>query len=372
MGNIVDDIRANEDTFADRPFNEVDSLALAQLSYARMPVNVPRLDAEATDVDLAMVGVRDLLRVECYDDMFGKVWSPSMNVDLLRAMCESPRWRDLRVGGYVDEFDPETTKQFSACVFDVGDGSSYVAFRGTDSTIVGWKEDFAMAFRRPVAAQESAARYLADIAGRRDGPLMVGGHSKGGNLAVYAAANAPAAVQERLIAVFCHDGPGFDADFFDTPGYARVAPLVDKSVPESSIVGMLFEMREHVEDGYTIVSSDGASIMQHFALNWQVERGEFVHAGGLSASSRYLARTINGWMAKFDDEHRRRFIEDLFAVLEAGGYDTFGELTSHWTQSLPVMFAAVRGIDAEDRDVMADVLKGFAATAATSVIATKQ
>ncbi|MEO5394138.1 Mbeg1-like protein, partial [Bifidobacterium bifidum] len=196
MGNIVDDIRANEDTFADRPFNEVDSLALAQLSYARMPVNVPRLDAEAMDVDLAMVGVRDLLRAECYDDMFGKVWSPSMNVDLLRAMCESPRWRDLRVGGYVDEFDPETTKQFSACVFDVGDGSSYVAFRGTDSTIVGWKEDFAMAFRRPVAAQESAARYLADIAGRRDGPLMVGGHSKGGNLAVYAAANAPAAVQE--------------------------------------------------------------------------------------------------------------------------------------------------------------------------------
>ena len=229
-----------------------------------------------------------------------------------------------------------------------------------------------MAFRRPVAAQESAARYLADIAGRRDGPLMVGGHSKGGNLAVYAAANAPAAVQERLIAVFCHDGPGFDADFFDTPGYARVAPLVDKSVPESSIVGMLFEMREHVEDGYTIVSSDGASIMQHFALNWQVERGEFVHAGGLSASSRYLARTINGWMAKFDDEHRRRFIENLFAVLEAGGYDTFVELASHWTQSLPVMLAAVRGIDAEDRDVMADVLKGFAATAATSVIATKQ
>ena len=98
MGNIIDDIRANEDTFADRPFNEVDSLALAQLSYARMPVNVPRLDAEATDVDLAMVGVRDLLRAECYDDMFGKVWSPSMNVDLLRAMCESPRWRDLRVG----------------------------------------------------------------------------------------------------------------------------------------------------------------------------------------------------------------------------------------------------------------------------------
>ena len=166
MGNIVDDIRANEDTFADRPFNEVDSLALAQLSYARMPVNVPRLDAEATDVDLAMVGVRDLLRAECYDDMFGKVWSPSMNVDLLRAMCESPRWRDLRVGGYVDEFDPETTKQFSACVFDVGDGSSYVAFRGTDSTIVGWKEDFAMSSGRRAGVRRAVSGRHRGAPGR--------------------------------------------------------------------------------------------------------------------------------------------------------------------------------------------------------------
>ena len=106
----------------------------------------------------AMVPLRDMLRAECYDDMFGKVWSPPMNVDLLRAMCESPRWRKLRVGEYVDEFDPETTKQFSACTFDLGDGALYVAYRGTDSSVVGWKEDFAMAFRRPVASQEAGTR----------------------------------------------------------------------------------------------------------------------------------------------------------------------------------------------------------------------
>ncbi|KFI91996.1 putative hydrolase or acyl transferase [Bifidobacterium scardovii] len=121
-----------------------------------------------------MVPLRDMLRAECYDDMFGKVWSPPMNVDLLRAMCESPRWRKLRVGEYVDEFDPETTKQFSACTFDLGDGALYVAYRGTDSSVVGWKEDFAMAFRRPVASQEAATRYLGDIAARWQGAIMVG------------------------------------------------------------------------------------------------------------------------------------------------------------------------------------------------------
>ena len=368
MASILDYLDWRGDiTFAERPFNEVDNLLLAELSYLDFGGIVPADFAAAVPLSDAVAA---FTKRTPHADM--GVLVPDKIPGLAQKMAASARFRDVLLSGYVCKLDEQTETQFAALCAALPDGTVYAAFRGTDDTIVGWKEDFAMAFRRPVAAQESAARYLADIAGLRDGPLMVGGHSKGGNLAVYAAANAPAAVQERLIAVFCHDGPGFDADFFDTPGYARVAPLVDKSVPESSIVGMLFEMREHVEDGYTIVSSDGASIMQHFALNWQVERGEFVHAGGLSASSRYLARTINGWMAKFDDEHRRRFIENLFAVLEAGGYDTFGELTSHWTQSLPVMLAAVRGIDAEDRDVMADVLKGFAATAATSVIATKQ
>ena len=140
-----------------------------------MPDNVPRYHEDSADVSgmIPTVSIRDLLRAECYDAMFGKVWSPQMNVDLLRAMGESPRWRDLRVGEYVDEFDAETTKQFSACVFELGDGTLYVAFRGTDSSIVGWKEDFTMAFRRPVASQEAAVRYVTDIAGRWAGPIMV-------------------------------------------------------------------------------------------------------------------------------------------------------------------------------------------------------
>ena len=350
MGNITDDIRQHFDTFAELPFTEADSLALSQLAYARMPDNVPRYheNAETADGMIATVPIHDLLRAECYDDMFGKVWSPSMNVDLLRAMSESPRWRNLRVGAYVDEFDAATTKQFSACVFELGNGTLYVAFRGTDSSIVGWKEDFMMAFRRPVASQEAAARYLTELAGHWAGPIMVGGHSKGGNLAVYAAANVPSEIQERITVVYSHDGPGFDEAFFDEDGYVRIASKI-----------------------HTVVSSDGASIMQHFALHWQVDHGQFVQADGLTSSAQYLARTINGWMAKYDDEHRRKFIENLFAIFEAGGYDTFGDLTSHLTQSLPIMLAAARNIDVEDRDVMIEVLKGFAATAAASVILAK-
>ncbi|NEG55527.1 DUF2974 domain-containing protein [Bifidobacterium platyrrhinorum] len=387
MGNVTDDLRTRFDTFDDDAFNEVDSLVLSQLAYARMPGNVPRWHGGGGGVPdhgihvgdracgetgrrslIPMVPIRDLLRAECYDAMFGRVWSPQLNVDLLRAMCESPRWRALRVGGYVDEFDAASTKQFSACVFDVGEGTLYVAFRGTDSSIIGWKEDFAMAFRRPVASQSAAVRYLADAAARWDGPLMVGGHSKGGNLAVYAAAAMPDDIAARIAAVYSHDGPGFDESFLESTEYRRVAGKVRKSVPESSVIGMLFENRERADAGYEVVASDGLGIMQHFALNWQVKDGRFVHADGLSGGARYAARTLNDWMARYDDDRRRLFIENLFAILEASGYRTFGELTAHWTQSLPAMLAALRGIDAEDREVIAAVLKGLAATAATAAI----
>jgi len=377
MGNAIDDLRTRFVTLDEDPFNEVDSLVLSQLAYACMPGNMPRWDgggaddAGGDDADSAaipMVPVRDMLRAECYDAMFGRVWSPQLNVDLLRAVCENPRWRALRVGAYVDEFDAASTKQFSACVFDVGDGALYVAFRGTDSSIVGWKEDFTMAFRRPVASQSAAVRYLADVACRWNGPLMAGGHSKGGNLAVYAATSMPDDVASRITAVYSHDGPGFDEAFLESPEYRLISAKVHKSVPESSVIGMLFEQREQAAAGYEVVTSDGLGIMQHFALNWQVRDGRFVHADGLTGGARYAARTLNDWMARYDDERRRLFIENLFAILEAGGYPTFGELTAHWAQSLPAMLAAARGIAPEDRGVMVEVLKRFAATAATSVI----
>ncbi|MBT1177992.1 DUF2974 domain-containing protein [Bifidobacterium callimiconis] len=360
MGNVIDDMRSSFDDFGMRAFNEVDSLVLSQLAYARMPAVVPHYPS------FSMVPLQSLLRAESYDAMFNRVWSPQANVELVRAMCENPRWRDVRVGGYVSESDPETAKQFSASTFDLGDGLLYIAFRGTDSSIVGWKEDFMMAFRRPVAAQEAAARYVREVAAHWHGLIMLGGHSKGGNLAVYAAAVAPEPIQDRIIAVYSHDGPGFDESFMNTPGFARMAGRIHKTVPSSSIIGMLFEPRADTGNdhaGYTVVASDGIGIMQHFALNWQVRDGAFEKTPGLSQGAEYLADVINGWMNRYDDERRRLFIENLFTILESGGYDTFGELSAHWRQTVPMMVQAARGVDPEEREAMIAVVGGLVASA---------
>ena len=404
MGNIIDYARTETRDFGELPFREADALVLAQLSYDDVPECVPRLDdiesrygtlhdrVKQFDPRHPIRSVRMLRKppfdgvtiARADDELHHGSAVPDHNVenvglvdpqvthDFYHAIAANPRFSGIEMGAFLEQFDGDEQTQFAAATYRLPSGMLVVAFRGTDDSLVGWKEDFNMAFQYPVPAQVTAADYLARVAELwKDVPIVLTGHSKGGNLAVYAAANVPSEIQERITVVYSHDGPGFDEAFFDEDGYVRIASKIHKSVPGSSIIGMLFETREHVEDGYTVVSSDGASIMQHFALHWQVDHGQFVQADGLTSSAQYLARTINGWMAKYDDEHRRKFIENLFAIFEAGGYDTFGDLTSHLTQSLPIMLAAARNIDVEDRDVMIEVLKGFAATAAASVILAK-
>ena len=347
MGNITDDIRQHFDTFAELPFTEADSLALSQLAYARMPDNVPRYheNAETADGMIATVPIHDLLRAECYDDMFGKVWSPSMNVDLLRAMSESPRWRNLRVGAYVDEFDAETTKQFSACVFELGNGTLYVAFRGTDSSIVGWKEDFMMAFRRPVASQEAAARYLTELAGHWAGPIMVVGHSKGGNLAVYAAMNAEDEIKDRVERIYSLDGPGFPEEVVKSFEYASVSDRIVKIVPDSSVVGMVLETPERC----IVVKSDVEGIMQHFVFSWQMHGGEFDKVEDVASSSVTFNKALNKWLANLSKEQRERAVDALFAVLEASGAGSISAMMAAGPKVIPEMLGTYVGLSGEDR-----------------------
>ena len=197
MGNVLDYVRREFRGFAELPFGDVDSLVLSELSYMRLTDLVPTF-GEAKSV--ATVSIRELLRAESYDEMFVSN-SSDMNdyrLALLHAVCESPRFRALRVGEYAERLSERDQQQFAAMTFDVGCGSPdllYIAFRGTDGTLVGWKEDFNMAVRCPVPSQESAYRYVDSILDRSEGflssegspAIMLGGHSKGGNMAVYAA-----------------------------------------------------------------------------------------------------------------------------------------------------------------------------------------
>lgn len=250
-------------TFAHKPFGAVDSLVLSELAYIRMPAAVPLFGSARS---IATVPIWKLLQAEHYPEMFctGSQYDAGRH-DLLVAVAESPRFRGLRVGEYAERFDEHTETQFAAVTFDLTDCDGiqpdadsartmlYVAFRGTDNSLVGWKEDFNMSVRCPVPSQSQAVEYYRSVDERASNPfaahparIAVGGHSKGGNLAVYTAMKTQS---DHISRIFSHDGPGFMREVTRSHAFHAIEPRVEKTVPESSVIGMLMSTVSR----YTIV-----------------------------------------------------------------------------------------------------------------------
>lgn len=339
------------DSFDERPFCAVDSLVFAWLSYLRLPSDMPELEGWRG------LDVRELLRAECYQDMIGDLWDPEGSRALLEAVAASPRYRGVCVCGYRAVSDVETTEQFAATTFRFPAGFSYLSFRGTDSTIVGWKEDFNMAFRCPVAAQVSAAHYVDEVASAIGGPLLCGGQSKGGNLAVYGAAMCSDAARARIERVYSHDGPGFVEEFLSGEAFADLSGRIDKTLPQSSIFGMMFETQED----YAIVESTEFSLLQHNPFSWVVDGCDFVYREHLSAGARYVDGSIREMLLAVGPAERERFFDALFSVLEATGAERFADIGANLRESLPVMLQKAQGFDQDTRrfisQTMAAILK---------------
>ncbi len=342
MNNIITYAEQTLDTFAVRPFCDVDSLILSCVAYLDIP---QELSAAHSWKGLPL---RDLFRAEHFDRLFSVTFAPERTKKLLTALAASPRFRDIRVMGYVDHTDEVLEKQFSAMTFRLADRLSYVAFRGTDSTVVGWKEDFNMAFRSPIPSQEEAIRYLT-VAGRHcPGTILLGGHSKGGNLAVYAAAFCKESLQLRIGKVYSHDGPGFLPHVLESPGFSRISSRVEKTLPQSSVIGMLLEHQENAK----IIKSRTVSLLQHDPFTWVVEQGSFLPLEQLTVDARHVDRTLSAWLLTLDNRERERIVDALFGILETTDIRTFAQLRTDWQKTLPAVARQVRHLDADTRELL--------------------
>lgn len=345
------------DTFLDRPLCAIDSLVFSWLAYAH-------LGEDQVNACLPEgIALHEMLRAEEFDNMFGSTWDPEGSRDLLFAVCASPRFRDARLTEFRFKTARSAEEQFAAMTFILPDGSSYVAFRGTDSTIVGWKEDFNMTFLNPVPAQEEARAYLEYVASVTAGPLYVGGHSKGGNLAVYAVATCNKSCRERVVRVFSHDGPGFHREFCASDAYRNILPIMVKTVPKSSMIGAV--LSEGPDCHPVIVESGGFSLFQHNPFLWEVdvESATFVEADGFTASSRYFDSTLDAWMDKYSLAERARFVDALFDVIRVTGAKRFSDIMADRKTNVLLMLEAVEGLDPDLQQFIRDVLRSFARTA---------
>ena len=293
-------------------FNEVDNLLLCIVSYIDFR-RIARLRSFDPTYAMSIGDVCAMLTEE--DEQRGL--SPEDYIPVMRAMAATPRFRDVRMFAFEDSYDEEKVMQFSAVSFLLPDDSVFVAYRGTDTTLVGWVEDFNMSFMTAVPAQLRAVDYAVEVAKRTPRrQLRIGGHSKGGNLAAYAAIHLPEKLQtKRLLAAYNNDGPGFNKAVLESDGFARVAEKIHTFVPQSSAVGMLLE---HTED-YTIIDSTTVSLLQHEPLSWNVLGNRFIYLGQRSEAAKLGDDVIREWLADLTKEERQEFVETVHQLLSAGG-----------------------------------------------------
>jgi hypothetical protein len=349
MINIIGYAENNLNSFAAQKFNAVDSLLLSQFSYLHLDCVFSDNSAESPSVCL-----RDLLKAELFDSMFREVRDADNNRRLLFALAASPRFRNTEIRFYKNKTDPELEQQFCAVTYFLQDGTAYIAYRGTDATFVGWKEDFNMAFMSPVPSQEESAKYINDVAKRIPEGIKIrtGGHSKGGNLAVYSAVKCDPAVKVRIIGIFNHDGPGFRNSIFESSDFAKIKDRIFTTLPESSLIGMLLE---YYED-YSVVKSSRTGIMQHDPFSWLVNGGDFYYAEKIKAVAMYRNRTLNQWLSGLNEDKRKQFIDTLFYLINSTGAVNVNELSEDWRKSVFSIMGAMRDIDPESKKIIAKTI----------------
>lgn len=349
MANIIDYIRWRGDIPLNQvPFGEIDALILSYLSY--MPFAGILNSGMKGEGTLLGDAAQALLTLNAQEHS-KLAYSEKEDRQMLAALRESERFCGARLIGYVDQYDRASEKQFSAVTFLLADGTAFAAFRGTDDTLVGWKENFNMTFDREVPAQRDAVAYVQALYKARSLPLRLGGHSKGGNLAVYAGMCCQDAVREAIVAVYNFDGPGFNEEVAASPAFTRLGERVCTFVTQSSLIGILLWHNEP----FTIIRSDSVSFFQHNVYTWQMMGGRFIELERRSGSSLFADDTLKRWLAQMSSQQREAFINGVFSVIAAGdGRNVVDLFEGH---NLMAMLRAAGSLDERTRADVQEALR---------------
>ena len=324
MPNVFDYIKWRGDiSFNESGINEIDALIFSELSYASFDDLVSPL-VSGKGISLASLAKKYFSMH--YDRYENAAIIPLDNIlALLKSASETNRFASVAAKGFVNEVDIGAQKQFCAVSFDVCKDITVVAFRGTDDTIVGWKEDLNMAFFTPIPAQTHAKEYLEYVVDRNEGKrFVVCGHSKGGNLATYAALLLSEEKKEKIISVYNFDGPGFKSDFVEAQKDNSIASKLNKIAPQGSIIGAIFDSVE----GCRYVKSNAKGLYQHDAFSWQLTGKSFEYVDKPSKSSVNFHDILNSWVSKMTDCEQVEFVDALYTLLTVNDATTLSDIVS--------------------------------------------
>lgn len=354
MANLLDYLEWRGDISLEAdPFNAVDNLVLSWMAYVNLDEIMP------TGICNQPITVKEAIQkfftIYNLEDKLKEASLTKTSALLFSKLGDCSRFYNMRITNYVNNVSEELQKQFSAMTIEIDENTRYIAFRGTDDTIVGWREDFNMGLMTCVPSQLDAVRYLEEAVEEGSQKLILGGHSKGGNLAVYAAIKCRPDIKRRIVQVYNNDGPGFQREILESREYQEMLPRIKTIVPESSIVGMLLGHEEE----YEIVQSSQKGIMQHDAGTWEVRRNSFVYLDSVSNASKFLDRSLKEWVESLDEEHRKTFVDSLFTILDASGAKTTVELNAMGLKSLNSALKAIGNMDQEVKHKLRLIIKSL-------------
>ena len=336
------------DSIYDRPFKELDVLALTELTYLPFDRIVPQGDTTNIEVRLSDA-------VELVDRTTDFIVT-DQHLQLVDVLATSKRFKNLKLLNYVDEYDPDVQKQFAAMTYRLTMDVYLVVFRGTDDTLIGWEEDFHMTYMDHVPSQRRAASYLQHVMKEfPKGRFMVAGHSKGGNLAAYACSYLPDHLIERVDAIYCYDAPGLNKAIIETEGYQRIAHLVHRFVPQGSIVGMMLEVPEPA----TIVKSRAfGGFAQHDAFTWMVEKDGFGTLDQTSPDSQQTDETLKQWVRETSADERKKFFDTFFGIFLDAGITSINDLMNLKNFSkIKEIFQNAQDLDPTEREMLERLAK---------------
>lgn len=293
MATIFDYLEKNKEPITEKNFNILDSLIITRIVY--LPFNDILSKNEKKPLSY-------LLNIVCkYQD---KYYLMNDDIKLVKYLLNSNRFKNIEVFNYVNSIDEKLEKQFGAMVFDL-EFANYVSFKGTDKTLIGWKEDLNMSYDK-IPSQEQALIYLSEVLKTTDKNIFVGGHSKGGNLAIYSSIYIDDA--SRILKIYNFDGPGFLSDTLNEKGYDKIVDKIETIIPSSSIVGLLLNRKEKIK----IINSTSFFIMQHDLYSWEVNKNDFVYLDKITNISASLNKSISLWLEQTTPKQRKEFINAVY------------------------------------------------------------
>lgn len=347
MANIFDYIKWRGDlSLSKDKFNEIDNLILARFSY--FPFDEIIKENE-------VVTIKELSeRFQEKDiDKLPILWEDDVN--LFPAMGQSKRFGEMQVTKYENKISAEQEKQFSAITVIMPDDTIYVSYRGTDNTVIGWKEDLNMTFKSHIPSQIEAVKYLEEIASQYSNKLRVGGHSKGGNLAVYASIFANQEVKNRIINIYNNDGPGFNDEIIETQEYKEMIEKVNTYIPQDSIFGRLLNH----EEKYTVVKSTERGVMQHDLYSWQLLGKQFVYLKEVTNGSKFIDKSIKDWLEQIEIEKREQVIDIIFQIINQTEAATLSDIKTHWFLNAKTLLNSYKHVDAESKRMILETLSAL-------------